>query len=165
MKLQDYIKKHGNVEVEEKQLNELLGIKESKIWKPTKNEYYWYIMSAGCVNSNKWLDTIENEDHFLFGNVFKTKEEAEFAVEKRKIEVELQRFAIEHNEGEINWKNSNQGKKSIIFSHDYDEFGVRTNFGVQRSNTVYFTSEDIAKQAIQAIGEDRLKKYYFGVED
>ena len=30
---------------------------------------------------------------------------------------------------------------------------------------IYFTSKEIAEQAIQTIGKKRLKKYYFGVED
>ena len=30
---------------------------------------------------------------------------------------------------------------------------------------IYFSSEEIAKQAIDYIGKERLKKYYLGVED
>ena len=30
---------------------------------------------------------------------------------------------------------------------------------------IYFTSEEIAEKAIETIGEDRIKKYYFGVNE
>lgn len=30
---------------------------------------------------------------------------------------------------------------------------------------MYFDSEEIAKKAIETIGEDRIKKYYFGVNE
>ena len=166
MKLQDYINKHGNVEIEEKQLNELLGIKESKVWKPQLCDKFWSINALGDIAATYWQST--NDSHealWLMGNVFKTKEEAEFAVEKRKVKVELQRYADEHNECEIDWEDSSQEKKYIKFHHDYNEFSIRNSFVEQHSNTVYFTSKEIAEQAIQAIGEERLKKYYFGVEE
>ena len=32
-------------------------------------------------------------------------------------------------------------------------------------SNIYFTSKKIAKEAIETIGEERIKKYYFGVNE
>ena len=165
MKLQDYISKHGNVEIEEKQLNELLGIKESKVWKPKDGEKYWYVCSFGEVMDTCWDDDYDSCDgHLLMGNVYQTKEQAEFELEKRKVEVELQRFAIEHNECEIDWNDFTKDKHFIFYSPYREELAIDCR-SHSKANDVYFTSSKIAEQAIKTIGVDRLKKYYFGVED
>ena len=163
MKLQDYISKYGNIEVEEKQLNELLNIKESKVWKPNRGDEYYYIYADGDIKKLIYCGAHYDNDCLLLGNVYQTKEEAEFAVEKRKIEIELQRYADEHND-EIDWNNCNQWKFYIF----YDCFNKKIYIDcylTYKSNDVYFTSKEIAEQAIEAIGEERLKKYYFRMED
>ena len=167
MKLQEYLEKYGNVEVEEKQLNELLGIKESKVWKPNNGDMYYCINMDGDVKQTRWSNSIFDDKCYLMGNIYQTEEEAEFAVEKRKVEVELQRFAAEYNEAEIDWNNENQPKYCIYFVYINSQLkGLDANcYYVSHHNGIYFTSIEIAKQAIQAIGEDRLKKYYLGVEE
>ena len=45
---------------------------------------YWYISDSGEVNSNYWYDDYDHKGRLKLGNVFKTKEEAEKAVEKLK---------------------------------------------------------------------------------
>ena len=136
---------------------------KSKVWKPKKDERYYYILSHGvgwclCLNGNG------DNNRYAIGNCFKTKEEAENAAERLKIRAELQRFADEHNDKSIDWKNRNTAKWYIRFNYD-DEIvecsPVRT---VRDTFQIYFSSEEVARAAVQSVGEDRIKKYLFGVE-
>ena len=103
---------------------------------------------------------------FNIGNCFKTKEEAEHILEKLKVIHELQKFAYENNEEEIDWKNFNQCKYKIFY--DAEDGDLYVDYSVQCESepfNIYFTSFKVAKKAIEAVGEDRIKKYYFNVED
>ena len=162
MNLQEYINKYGNIKVEEKKLNEFLGIE--KIWKPQICEKFWSVNALGDVAESCWQTTsCTHEALWLMGNVFKTKEEAEFAAEKRKVEVELQRYTDRHNK-KIDWNNPCQNKYYFYYSYINKRIQITCDNVVQ-CGQVHFTSREIAEEAIQAIGENRLKKYYFECEE
>ncbi len=137
---------------------------KSKVWKPEKGEIYFLATQTGVVHSHTWTDGRIDNDCYNFGNCYRTEKEAEFFIEKRKVEADLKRFAEENNDEEIDW-NKHSVPKYIIqydcFSKQVVIYETQSIKGVD----VYFTSEEITKQAIQEIGEERLKKYYFEVED
>lgn len=134
---------------------------KSKVWKPKFGLVYYFISNNGEIEATNCIESIADEERFVFGNCFKTEDEAKFALEKLKVITELKRFAIEHNEGEINWNDNKQYKYILCFDHD--ENCVKW---VQYQHAhIYFTSREIAEQAIKEIGEERLKKYYFEVND
>ena len=60
--------------------------KEIKLprWKPKYNERYYSVSWLGRVMSNKWYGTCDDELSYQFGNIFKTREEAELARDKIK---------------------------------------------------------------------------------
>ena len=91
----------------------------------------------------------------------KTEEETEFALEKQKLLVELQNFADLNND-EIDWKTTNQEKHYWVFSHYSEEFIPSSTRSFRDIGQIYFTSSDIARQAIAKFG-DRIKKYLFDV--
>lgn len=152
-------------EDEREQLMKLVE-KANKMRKPENGEQYYIIYSYGGIDLCVWCDTKEDKGRYSIGNCFKSKEETEFAVEKAKVIAELKRFAEENNEREIDWNDWTQYKFSIYCSylHD-DDIQYKESHAHKYGNTVYFTSEKIAKAAVKKIGEDRLKKYYFEVED
>lgn len=137
---------------------------KSKAWKPKNGELYYSCSWNGNVYSYCWSNDFFDEKNYLIGNVFKTKEEAENAVERLKIRAELQRFADEHNDKPIDWKDTNQKKWRICF--DYNEGTLKYNFfyWIKDCFQIYFSSEEIAKAAVQSVGEERIKKYLFEVE-
>ena len=140
--------------------------KESKIWKLKEREPYYYVNSNGEVledcNSNHRVD----KDRICLGNCFKTKEEAKYMVEKLKVINELKNFALENNAEEIDWKNLKQVKWAIAYSRMYKNLELNDWRNTQfSSSNIYFTSREIAQKAIETIGADRIKKYYFDVED
>lgn len=139
---------------------------KSKDWKPKKGDKYYYINDAGSIFNYDCREDISDEAHLNIGNCFKTEEEAKHMVEKLKVIHELQKFAYENNEKEIDWNNKTQYKYCLVY--DIDHKKVCIDYGTYVKSepfNIYFTSLDIAKKAIKTIGEDRIKKYYFDIEE
>lgn len=171
MTLKDFIQKHGEIEIDEekeKQLKEILGIKEikkSKKWKPELNERYYIVTTRLTVGEAFYTVHDEINDARLFvNNCFKTKEEAEFHLEKLKVYHELKLFADDNNE-EIDWKNEEIKKWFFYFDHSTLVIHYDYYFHLQHIGDIYFSSKELAEQAIEKVGEDRIKKYLFGVEE
>lgn len=134
-----------------------------KVWKPECDKNYWIINGFRVVNSSWDNDNVDYR-RYEIGNCFKTEKDAEFALEKLKVEAELRRFAEENNECEIDWTDRKQNKWLICYN--YDSKNIDTGYDdTLRTHYIYFSSKEIAKQAIKHIGEERLKKYYFRIED
>lgn len=117
----------------------------------------------GKICKCKWGNSGVDKNIFKQGNGFLTEQEAINEREKRLIHQELKMFAKMNNDGEIDWSDDDQEKYYIIFHHNIRKNFVDYLYKTQQNN-VYFTSEEIAEKAIQHVGEERLKKYYFGVE-
>ena len=134
-------------------------------WEPKVNEQYFYIRGAGCVDYNNYDNDKADKLFQSFGNYFQTKEQAEFMAEKLRVIYELEKFAFENNEEEIDWNNEEQTKYTFVFNHKLHEFAIDC-WSIYHDNpfNVYFTSKDIVYKAIETIGEERLKKYFFGVK-
>lgn len=154
----------------EEEIAELLKLIEkankpkSKVWKPERGETY-YCSWGGIVYNNYCNSDFIDNNRYAIGNCFKTEEEAQNAVERLKIRAELQRYADEHNDKPIDWKDTNQKKWHIFFN--YNEGTLKYNFfyWIKDCFQIYFSSEEIAKAAVQSVGEERIKKYLFGVEE
>ena len=139
---------------------------KKKYWTPKEKEKYFYIEDCMGVSDDRNVQAPIDYCRFNIGNFFKTKIEAEHILEKLKVIHELQKFAYENNEGEIDWKNFNQCKYYLVYdTKDEDLYVDYTVYCESEPFNIYFTSFDIARKAIKTIGEDRIKKYYFNVED
>lgn len=87
-------------------------------------------------------------------------------VEKLKVIHELQKFAYENNEKEIDWNDAKQYKQFLIYDVDDKEIYIDSSIYYKSELfNIYFTSLDIAREAIKTIGENRIKKYYFDIEE
>lgn len=135
-----------------------------RVWRPEYNEFYFYISGHSAVGNNIWENDYIDNGCYRIGNCFKTEEDAKFALEKAKVEAELRRFAEENNEREIDWKDEDQEKWCMCYSYYYGSVYFIDACCYKR-NDIYFTSKEIGEQAVAYIGEERLKKYYFGIED
>lgn len=141
---------------------------KSKVWRPEYKEEYYCLVSTGEVECTSYSQNLRSdEDRVILGNCFETKEEAEHMVEKLKVIKELQDFALEHNEREIG-KTIKDALENCYLTYHYIDKKVKIencyNYKYLPFN-LYFTSKEIAKQAIETIGEERIKKYYFDVEE
>lgn len=157
MKLSELIEKHGNKEVDEQAVINMLGLKVSN--KPERGERYWYVADSGDVYKAVWEnDKIDNYRYFQ-GNCFATKKEAETYKRVLETESKLRRYAKKHNEGEIDWHDARQEKRNIVLNACFDVPDIRYSYIGQCPRIIYFTSEEIAKAAIEAVGKEAVIEY------
>lgn len=148
------------IEALETEFNE--KIKTSKAEAQQRDEFprvgdeYWYLSSNGYIISdyNDGIDGIEVGLSEI-GNMFRTKEQAEFASEKLKVEAELRKFSKPFELGAFNW--------IVCLNAETNEVhGSITRTMAQ--GAIYFGSYNSVEQAIESVGEERIKKYILGVE-
>lgn len=154
-------------EEERKQLLKL--VKKSnkspkKRWRGERNNHYYFISGAGEIGKSREDKVAYDSNRYQLGNYFKTKEEAEFELNKRLVYQKLKDYALEHNEMGIDWKNSEQGKWAISYDNQVKCFVYRDRYALSDIGQIYFSSCKISKEAVKAIGEDRIKKYLFSVD-
>lgn len=138
----------------------------NKVWKPEIGESYYTLSNEGLILKVRCNGCYSDENRFLIGNCFKTREEAEFALEKQKVITELKRYALEHNKKEIDWYVNGTCKYYIQYDYVNNKLNTsHTRYFKNNNSSMYFTSEKIANAAIKEIGEERIKKYYFEVND
>lgn len=154
-------------EAEEKEFYRLVGKingkepdkkQDVKVKKPECGTAYHYIDSFGQICTKVWKDKEWDNRRWELGNVFFTKEEAEFAREKKKVEVELERYAKEHNGPTL------EDNYCILYDEDNEEFDFDVWIGSKVQGTIVFTSKQLVFDAVKEIGKDRILKYIFGVE-
>lgn len=141
-----------------KQIEELKNVKieEYEVWKPKYNEQYWVIDSDGDVVCDFWEGSILEQDRVDIGNVFKTKEEAEFEVGRRMVLNSLKKYScgfrvdLENYYIYLDCKNDN-----LCYAYRVSRL---------QQGEVYFESEEKVREAIKEVGENKIKKYLFGVE-
>lgn len=150
----------------EKELAELKeSIKEEDennqfCWIPKFREEYYWITNYGESLSDIWTNSSYNEERLVIGNVFKTKEEANFEVERLKVIHELRQYA-EPRDIKLD------GIKEYFFiAYNFNNDDIDLAFSRWgKSSAIYFSSEDRAWEAIKVVGKERVKKYYLGVKE
>ena len=147
------------------QLIEKSKKKKNNIWKPERREKYYYVRNDGEVFHSFYENCCSADcGNYSMGNCFRTREEAEFTVKKLEVIAELKRFAEENNNKELDWNNKNQTKYWLAYDCKNNEILIYNNMFVKH-NDIFFSSNTIAEKAIKEIGEERLKKYYFEMEE
>ena len=124
---------------------------------PQDGDGYWCIEDSTEVGRFIWDGDDFDNELLSVGNVFRTEEEAEFAVKKLKVEAELRKFSRPFEKGEYN--------SYIFFYIDGDYLEVGHKVSTPSQGAIYFESTTIANEATDTVGEERIKKYLFGVED
>ena len=157
----------SNVSVENALANDWEVVVEKnkiKVLEPSLGDLYYYINSNGDIKFSYY--NTRSIDKRCIGNFFKTDEEAEHMVEKLKVIRELQDFALEHNDEEIDWVDNEQDKWAICYDIENKEIAYESGKKIKSVPfNVYFATEQDCERAIKTIGEDRIKKYYFDIED
>ena len=136
-------------------MDKLEGVVEGEF--PQYSNVYWFIndeCEAYCtVYENHSIDRHRQS----IGNFFQTKEQAEFAVEKLKVEAELRKFSRPFKYGE--------NCTEFYYDHEFGGVMFCTLTASQTQGAIYFESKEVAQQAISTVGEERIKKYIFGMEE
>lgn len=124
---------------------------------PQNGDTYYCFEPNGRIECFNWSkDTFDLKAQKL-GNIFKTKEQAEFAAEKLKVEAELRKFSKPFESMEDNF--------FMVLDTNNGSLDIWCRLYSKYQGTIYFESEEKAQQVIDTVGADRIKKYIFGVED
>ena len=132
-------------------------LKPKTIWDFNTNDRdsYYYIDGVGYLRPD-WFDEGYFEIRRDLGNAFLTEKEAEFELERRKIEAIMRKYSRPFKYDKENWY--------IKYNYDDDKlycyYSLDSSFGVS-----FFETNEITRKAIDEIGIDRLKKYWFGVTE
>lgn len=137
---------------------ESLKKEESKKF-PENGDIYFYISPIGSIDADSWVSHPTDNRRLVIGNCFKTEEEAEFYVERLKVIAELKKFA---EPDDTPW--DGRVHHPIVYDYLKNEIVAPFYYKTKFCN-LYFESFDKAKEAVGAVGANRIKKYYFGVEE
>lgn len=128
--------------------------KTKTVWDLKDEDKYYFITIDGEIDSftfNHHCFDIRTRE---IGNMFLTEEKAEFELERRKIEVVMRKYSRPYKE---------EGDFYIYYSHSLSMIVIGTT--IVNAGNCYFESIEMAQKAIKEIGEERLKKYWFKVEE
>lgn len=126
------------------------------IWdlKAVDGDRYYYISLEGGIGEGVF-NTIRDSWIRSKGDAFLTLEEAEFELERRKIEAVMKRYSRPFEYKKCNYY--------MVCDKRYNKIEFLENHYVYNGLS-YFESTEIARKVVDEIGEDRLKKYWFGIK-
>lgn len=122
---------------------------------PREGDYYYCLTSDDYIVKERWYGDEFDCFRYDVGNCFRTGEEAEWYKEHLKVCAELRRMA-DGNVKDGVWFEINDNIAGVVPSFTYGKF---------HACPYIFATRESAQKAIDTIGEERLKKYWFRVED
>ena len=132
---------------------------DKKVFKPNElGEKYYTISTKGKIDSCSFCNDDFDKEIIDFGNYFKTQEEAERKRFEIKLHRQLELFALENNDTEINWWNDSSKKYKINYSKNIG-MSIDKVYSLKDFGQVYFTSKEIAEKALETF-EDDLIRYF-----
>ena len=131
---------------------------DKKVFKPNKfGEKYYTISTKGKIGSYSFCNDDFDKETIDFGNYFKTQEEAERKRFEIRLHRQLELFALENNDTEINWNDSSE-KYMINYNKDKGIFIDRV-YTLKIFGQVYFTSKEIAEKALETFKNDLIRYF------
>lgn len=138
---------------------ELLTKLEDQIKKeqefPQIGDTYWRIDGLASVDNSLYNDSSTDNRRLSIGNFFKSEKQTEFSIEKLKVEAELREYSKPFEILSTNW---------LIAKEIDGTIEVHWSSHSENQGAIYFESSEKARQAIEAVGEERIMKYIFEVE-
>jgi len=152
------------IEALEKEFNEKIEILKSEAQQEQEffqeiGEYYFHINDTGDIYRTEYAPPYNDNDYEYrkdIGNIFRTRDEAYFVVEKIKVETELRKYSKPYEHGGFNYY--------LFFDIENDCLDTHFTGYCPQQGAIYFESEEKAQQAIKSVGKERIKKYIFGME-
>lgn len=163
MKLNELIEKYGEYEVKEGFMDLLEKPKPKSVYDLKSGDRYFFLTASGIIQGAFWHDDISDHNRLSIGNISLTEEAAEFARERLEVIAELKRYAKEFSDED--WEQNNCVRKYYIY-YNWSKGKIFDNYNyfAPYGNQLLFESGEKAQEAIAAVGEERIKKYYFGVK-
>lgn len=131
--------------------------KGNKRWRAELLGQYWYITDY-CSANLGYAGSKSDGFHYDTHNYFRTEDEAQKYAKVLETERQLKEFADKYN-GEIDWGNNNSVKRYLCYNYNAQSISIDSVWAIREPRVVYFSSKEIAKQAIDEIGEEEIKEY------
>ena len=151
----------GEVLIKKESFLEPYAEKPKSVWDLKEGEECYWLTLTGHIYNGIWDGSGLSIGIRDTGGCFLTREEAENEIERRKVETEMLRLG-----GRREFKNG-ENNYYIVCDFDSSHFAIRI-FNNKSDGfapmTIYFDSAKECRNAIKTIGEDRIRKYIFGVE-
>ena len=130
-------------------------------------EIFFFLGPSGDVREKEFISgNTFDENKFLLGNAFPTREAAEFEVERRKVIHEIKEFIAENDDKEIDWTDKYTKKYSLYYDAGHGRVSHGTTEEVMATQKEFYSSSmKIIDDMIETIGKERIKKYYFGITE
>ena len=131
----------------------------TQMWKPQADETYYSIDNSGIILGTNNAEFDMDRRAIELGNCFKTKEKALHMLKKIKIINKLRELS------NINFNDtSNKAHYAIAYDAETNEIASTVSFYYKYLPfNIYFATKEDLKKAVETIGEDNLKKYYFDI--
>lgn len=123
------------------------------------NENFYYVNGIGRCDID--VEMYSNEDDTkhdtanYYDSLFIAKENARADELMRR----LRRFAVEHNECELDWNDKDQMKYYIVYDYANESFYIYGHKNTRSFGCIYFSAESTALRAIEVYRKDLL--WYF----
>lgn len=131
----------------------------NKRWRGRCGQNYYYVTHDNNVRCKTDYYTSVDEFRYDTRNYFRNEQEAQKYANVIETERQLKKFADEHNDKIIDWEDFKQDKWYLYYSYRDLETRVAVAMYTKEARVVYFSSEEIARQAIDEIGEEKIKEY------
>lgn len=144
----------------EKKIEELEKQEIEVRWRARENEIYCYFNDFGEIRITGDVYYETDTDRYNLGNYFKTCEDAEKAVEKIKIYIQLKDLALRLNKGvNVNWRDDSY-KYSISYDTSAGKMFSYWNMKLQEMGQIYCLDKNFLEVAKEEIGEENLRKLF-----
>lgn len=123
-----------------------------------KGEGYYKMESTGLPSNIR--EDYDNIDKMIYNtaNYYSSSLVAENNARADELMRKLRRFSVEHND-ELDWEDGCQYKFYIEYDHSFQKIEINKNQFMRKFGQIYFSSEEIAKQAIEEYRDELL--WYF----
>lgn len=130
--------------------------KKPVVFSPKADEIYWCVDLDGSIMEYHWNDCRTGKNILAYGNIYKTKEEAEKAKDIQFAKVRLRNAIAEANQGwKPDWNNGNLAKFYFVFDKTEEQPYVGYIFaGKTRPDWMYMESYDIAENILKQYEDD-----------
>lgn len=153
----NYIVINGKrAELTKEQMEQLgIEVKGKKRWraKAKESELYFYVTDGGIVSYMNESNNYANKFMYFSHNYFESEGEARIYARVLETEMLLKKYADEHNMEFCGTKYQLyiDDNKSLLAAAVYER--------INKGRIIWFSSENIALDAIKEIGEERIKEY------
>lgn len=128
-------------------------------WERVEENQTYYTIAIRDLYHLPYRKCDYDECVYEMANHFSTKEKAEEIKFKQTLFRKLQRYSDMNGGTELDWSNTDKAKHFIYYDQEDGELSVTSTWRCVVPGTVYFTSREIAKQAVELFHEDLIKYY------